>query len=353
VRGRIERKAASDAGTAGCIAARVLVRIADYVAARGHDVEALCRSVGLSASALNDPDLRVPYPVAERLGTRAADLTGDANIGLHLAHAVRDTGRYDAGVLLLMASASVRIALQRMVRHQRHWGDGERAHLVPTRGGMCVRYALPGARAAPGYRRQADECAMAEIAIGVRLLSGRDVAPRVVRFRHAAPRDVREHETLFRCPLEFGAGHTEIVLDDAVLDAPMLHANEAYAAIFEQQLERALARLPRQAGAAPDVRAAARAALVGGRCTLAGTARMLGVSPRTMQRRLQSEGTSFGDLVDELRREMALAYLERNATIQETAWLLGYRDATAFHHAFKRWTGTTPGRTRGVAARES
>jgi Na+/H+ antiporter NhaD/arsenite permease-like protein len=204
----------------------VLVRVVDFVAARGHDEEELCRSVGLSAAALRDPEVRVPYAVAERLGERAARLTGDANLGLHLAQDVRDTSRFDAAMLLLMASPSIRAALERMVRHQRHWGDGERCRIAPARGGLSVRYALASAGA--GYQRQADECAMAELAIGVRFLSGRDLSPRVVRFRHVAPHDTREHRALFRCPIEFGAPYTEMVLDDAVLDTAMQHANEAY-----------------------------------------------------------------------------------------------------------------------------
>jgi AraC-like DNA-binding protein len=231
-----------------------------------------------------------------------------------------------------------------MERYQRYWGDGERSKLVPVRGGMVVRFALPGL--STRSRRHSDECALAEIAIGVRVLSAQDVAPRAVRFRHEAPRDVREHEALFRCPIAFGAAHTEIEFDDAALDTTMQHANEAYRAIFEQQVERALARLPRESGTAESVRAAAHAALAGGQCTVAGTARALGLSVRTMQRRLRADGTSFDEIVDALRREMADACLDKRLTVPEIAWMLGYADASAFHHAFKRWNGKSPEQAR-------
>jgi AraC-like DNA-binding protein len=332
----------------GSISGRVLLRIADFVTTHGYDAEALYRSLGLSLSALSEPDARVPYPVAESLGERAAELTKDANIGLHLAQYVRDTRAYDAGVLMLMASPSIRVALERMARYQRYWGDGERCTLVPAPGGTCVRYALPGP--ALGSRRHTDECAMAEIVIGVRFLSAQDLAPRVVRFRHASPPDTREHEALFRCSLEFATAHTEVEFDDATLDLEMQHANEAYCAIFEQQVEHALARLPGQSAMAADVRAIARAALAGGQCTLAGTARMLRVSVRTLQRRLNAEGTSFGELLDALRRELAVAYLAKDVAVQDIAYLLGYADATAFHHAFRRWTGTSPEQARAAGA---
>ena len=131
----------------------------------------------------------------------------------------------------------------------------------------------------------------------------------------------------------------------------MQHANAAFFAVFEEQVVRALARLPAVAGASESVRAAVRAALASGGCTLAGTARGLGVSTRTMQRRLEAEGTSFAAVVDALRRELACAYLDRRVPIPEIAALLGYADGTAFHHAFRRWTGSTPLAYAGRASR--
>jgi AraC-like DNA-binding protein len=320
----------------------MVLRVVELCRARGHDVEAMCRSVDLTPASLAEADARVHYATAARLGERALELTRDDNFGLHLAQDVRDTSSFDTGTLLLMASPTVRAALERMAAHQRYWGDGDRASLRAVENGLAIGYALPGAMGA--YARHGDECAMAEIALGVRVLSGQAIHPRVVRFRHAPPRATREHEELFVCPIEFGATHTEIVFDDAALDAKMQHANEMFCAIFEQQVVRALARLPTSARAAEEVRTAARAALGSGGCTLAGTARALGVSARTMQRRLHAEGTSFGEVVDALRREMALAYLERRVPIPEAALLLGYADTTAFHRAFRRWTGSSPAR---------
>jgi AraC-like DNA-binding protein len=337
---------ASGAGSArGTIAARVVVRVLDLCRARGHDPEAVCLGAGISSALLAEPDARISYEAAERLGRRALEVTGDDNFGLHLAERVRDTGSLDAGVLLLMASPSIGVALERMALHQRYWGDGDRATLRRVPGGLAVRYALAGAEGA--YARHADECAMAEIALGVRILSGEELHARVVRFRHAAPRATGEHQAIFACPLEFRAAHTEIVFDDAVLDTPPRHANEAFAAIFEQQVQRALARLPALPSASAEVRATLRAALGTGAFALGGTARALGTSQRTLQRRLREEGTSFAAIVDALRREMALAYLDRRIPIPEIAELLGYADTTAFHHAFRRWTGSSPARYLG------
>lgn len=331
----------------GTISGAILLRIVTFATARGHDADALCRSVGLRREALQDPNSRFPYGVALTLGNRTAEVTGDPNIGLHMAQSIGDPTAYDAGILLLMASPNIRVALMRATEHQRYWGDGERYRLVPVAAGLSVRYAFPASGQVD--RRHIDECAMAELALGLRALAGAQLVPRVVRFRHLAPADVTEHEAIFRCPMEFGAADTEIEFDDAALDAPMTHANEAYAAIFETQVKQALARLPGASGLADDVRAVARAVLAGGKCTLEGTASILGVSVRTLQRKLHAEGTSFGELVDAVRLELATAYLDKGLPVQEIAWLLGFSDASAFHHAFKRWTGRTPAQGRSGA----
>ncbi len=333
----------------GSISTRAVVRVVDFVARRGHDPEAFCRSAGVAHATLRDEAARVPYAVAVALGERAAAMLGDEHFGLHLAQDVGSAFTFDAGALMLMASASVRAGLQRLARLQRYWGDGERTRLLRARRGLVVRYAAPLPPSTA--RRHSDECAAGEIVVGLRVLTGRDtVAPRAVRFRHASPRDTSEHRALFRCPVAFAAPHTEVELDDAVLDLPLPQANAAYCAIFEGQVERALAKLDERGstGVSTGVREAARATLAGGECSLAGTARVLGISTRTLQRRLREDGTSFGAIVDAVRRELAHEYLERRLGVTEIAFLLGYAEPSAFHHAFKRWTGKTPEQARSA-----
>lgn len=323
----------------GTVAARSLLRVVDFCRARGHDADTLCRGLGLSIEQLAAPEARVSYELAERLGERALALTCEPSFGLHLAKDVTGTRHVDAGLLLLMASPTVRVALDRMIKHQRYWGDGERARLRPAPSGIAIGYTLQSSSGQ--FARHADECAMAEIALGLRTLSGPSALARVVRFRHSAPRDLDLHREIFACPIEFDRDRTELELADAVLDAPMKHANDAFFAIFEQEVERALARLPASENTSGGVRAALRLALANG-CSLSATARALGVSPRTLQRRLSAEGTSFAELVDAIRRETAIAHLARRTPTGEIAALVGYADVTAFHHAFRRWTGSSP-----------
>jgi AraC-like DNA-binding protein len=92
-------------------------------------------------------------------------------------------------------------------------------------------------------------------------------------------------------------------------------------------------------------------AIAQGEPEVAAVARALATSDRSLQRRLQEEGTSFRGVVDDARRELAVGYLgDRRMTVAEVAYLLGYSEASAFVRAFKRWTGKTPGEMRTVAA---
>lgn len=319
-------------------------RVVDRCIARGHDGEALCRSVGISLAALDEPDARLSYDLAARLGERAIAVSGDDAFGLRLARDVEGPAHVDSGLLLMMASPTVRVAFERMVAIQRYWGDGDRTTLRPVTGGLAVGYSLPGSLAtSEAYARHANECALAEIALGVRALSGQPVNARVVRFRHRAPARTSEHEAVFSCSIEFDANSDEIVFDDAVLETPMAHANAAFSAIFAQHVATAMARLPAMQGMTDRVRGAVRVSL-GASPTLGDTARVLGVSGRTLQRRLQLEGTSFAEVLDGVRRELARDHLARGLELADVASRLGYADTTAFHHAFRRWTGSSPGR---------
>jgi AraC-like DNA-binding protein len=331
-------------GAAGSVAGRVLLQVVEYVEKRGFDGARLCLEVGVSIESLRAPDAFVSSTLAERLGLQAAALTGDVNIGLHLAQALGDPSGFDAGVLMMMASPTLQESLLRMERYQRYWGDGSSFALIPDAVGMLLRYDQPGALG--DYQRHSDEAALAKVVLGMRVLTAGAVNALLVRFRHVAPADVSEHHALFDCPIEFAARHSEIAIAQAALATPLPHANETYRAIFQQQVERALARLPGDSGLAADVRTSAQAALASGDCSLAATARTLGISARTLQRRLQAEGTSFNELVDSLRRELATTFLDQQVSVQEIAWLLGYAEPSAFHHAFRRWTGMTPEQAR-------
>jgi AraC-like DNA-binding protein len=184
-----------------------------------------------------------------------------------------------------------------------------------------------------------------------RALTAIDFSPREVWFEHSAPADTREHRRIFRAPLRFEQTCHALVLDRGLLDHPLVTADSRLCALLDRQAQDLLARLPRESSVSDRTRRLLREVLRGGDAGVAAIARRLGMSPRSLQRRLAAEGSSYRGLLDEVRREIAVRHLgERDLAISEVASALGFSDATGFYRAFRRWTGASPAgyRARGA-----
>jgi AraC-like DNA-binding protein len=137
-----------------------------------------------------------------------------------------------------------------------------------------------------------------------------------------------------------------IALAPSLLAQKVIGADPVVEAAMLRYLEEVTSRLPEQ-GMAGRVRRQVLASLQTGEPTVDTVARLLGTTSRTLQRRLHHEGTSFQQVLDEVRREVAVTHMRgRRATIDEVAFLLGFEKPSSFHRAFKRWMGITPGEFR-------
>ncbi|MFP2961699.1 helix-turn-helix domain-containing protein [Myxococcus sp. 1LA] len=174
-----------------------------------------------------------------------------------------------------------------------------------------------------------------------------DLVPLEVSFHHAAPPDIAEHRRVFRCEPRFEQPYNGVSVAREALETPLLKADSGLSAVLERHTRELLAKLPQVEGFVERVRAHAAEGLPNGGATNEAIAKRLHMSVRTLNRRMRDEGTSLQDVVDTLRRELALRYLEeRRLAIPEVAYLLGFSEASAFHRAFRRWTGTTPAEHR-------
>ncbi|MEE4306781.1 helix-turn-helix domain-containing protein [Pseudomonas alliivorans] len=144
---------------------------------------------------------------------------------------------------------------------------------------------------------------------------------------------------------------TTLVLDNADMDRPFLTENHKMWLFFEPDLRQRLSDLDRTCGMLERVRSALLESLPAGEVSMQAVGRKLGVSTRTLQRRLQSEGTSFQQILDTLRESLAHHYLRNTAmSSAEISFLLGFEDPNSFARAFQVWTGKTPGAVRNEKA---
>jgi AraC-like DNA-binding protein len=166
-----------------------------------------------------------------------------------------------------------------------------------------------------------------------------------VRFAHPRPENTAEHERIFQAPLVFGRRCNEVVLSRSFLSSPILLANSKILEELEELMIKALHRVYASNSWSEKVAQLLFKALLKEQdIDIKTIARHLALTTRNLQLKLKEEGTSFRTLLDDVRKEIAVSYLKDvNAPICEIALLLNFADQSAFHHAFKRWTGKTPG----------
>src|ERR1700758_5201353 len=160
------------------------------------------------------------------------------------------------------------------------------------------------------------------------------------------------HKAYFKGPITFGARRNALILHATDLDRRFLIYNAELLDMLNPQLERALEERRAQSSISEQVKWILKRLLAGSRPEIAAVARELGLSDRTLQRRIVDDGASFRELLLEARKELAREYLTRpDIDIEEVAYLLGYEDANSFYRAFRTWEGTTPAHWKSARGR--
>jgi len=330
---------APDAG----VSTRVLRPVLAGMQLHGVDVEPVLAEIGLAPALLVDPEARVPHRLAIALWEAAIDRTGDDAFGLHVAEAT-DVGVFDVQSYAFASSPTLGAGLQRIASYQRLNHDAARV-VVDREGDLVfVRHRLPAGLALP---RAVAEFVIGTLVVAARASTRGAVEIREVRFAHAEPTDVTEHRRVLAAPLRFAAGENAIVLPAAALDLPHERADPRLLGVLDRHAHDLLQRLPDATTTTERVRAVLATELPGGNPSAEHVAELLHMSVRTLSRRLADEGTSHKDVLDALRLDLAIRHLEAGElAIGEIAFLLGFSEASAFHRAFRRWTGKTPNEAR-------
>jgi AraC-like DNA-binding protein len=196
--------------------------------------------------------------------------------------------------------------------------------------------------------RQQMEFSMTALVRVCRRLTGRELMPRHVEFTHRRNEDASELSAFFGCDVDFGATADQATFDSSFRDLPVVGADPYLNQLLIGYGDEVLARrAANQASFRSQVENAMVPLLPHGTVRAGEIARSLGVSQRTLARRLAAEGATFTDVLEGLRSDLARQYLAADGlTISQVAWLLGYQEISAFTHAFKRWTGMTPREAR-------
>ena len=304
--------------------------------------------LGISAAAvfaefdMPDPattgwEVRLPLPQIAGIWGRLLEVTGDPSFALRAAEHV-DLTTCDVITYLEGNARTVEAALRTkfeflpLITNAIEWTlevNGDEAALT-----LHERPARPPLAPVAEYLLAARH-------VFFRRFASPAWALRHVTFRHDAPERLEPYQSLFGVTPQFDSAFDQLSFDRSLLEAPMKTRDDALSEILRRYAEPALKGVSRPASVSARVEAALQSGRDPGVATLA---QEFGVSPRTLQRSLSNEGTSYAEIAASTRRAAAERLLRRRElAIAEIAYALGFNDASAFHHAFVRWTGSTPG----------
>jgi AraC-like DNA-binding protein len=313
--------------------------VAETLKAGGLDVDALFDEAGLDTAALSDPDSRFPTETVSLLWQLAVAQSGNPAIGLLNWNVVRPAS-FDVVAYAMMSSPNLLGILEGLVRYVGIVSDA--ASVAVTEDDEGCRMILELFGGGQPVPRQRFEFDLMTVLSFCRWVTNRDLRPLALELRFPPPVDLQPYQDAFKCPLRFNTSANALLFARTDAISPLPTAHPLLAEVHQRLASEHLQRLD-HAQTSSRVRAAIVRRLPNGEPRRTEIASELEMNERTLQRRLEAEGTSFQRLLDDTRRELAQQYLgQTGLSVADAAYLLGFRDQNSFFRASKRWFGTSP-----------
>jgi AraC-like DNA-binding protein len=313
----------------------------------GVDPLEVLAAAGLNANALNDPEGTIPYRAMGLLAQVACEKTHCPHFGLEIGRQIRIE---TLGLLgeLMRHSPTLRVALQNFALNQHRNAHGGVAYLMEDDRQAFFGYAVyqPGV---PGKTLICDGAAMGVFTVFCELVGKDNVSALEVLLSRSEPQNVAHYRQSFGVKLSFNADQTAVAFPRRMLDKPIAGADARRRLVVEKQV-RAL-WYSGDMDLATQLRRELRVGLMRGHVSAVAIAARLGMSRRTLHRRLEASGLQFQEALDETRCEYAqqlLAYTRLE--IAHITTIVGYTDPSVLTRGFVRWTGMTPSQWRADLA---
>lgn len=316
--------------------------LCSYVRDQNISKEKLLSEAGLTSEALELTPGYVDLDTMEKATLAAHRLTGDDALGLRLGTNVPPQMVSSVGNLFVQC-ATLRDAIGEVQRYMPLIATGG-AFTLHEEGSVGRLVYHPSQEFDEEQTRFAAELCFALMLNAARHFLGRKLAPQRVRLPFARPKHVAAYEEVFACTLEFGADRAELVFERTILDREQLFTNVRLHRLLKEQAEAMLLSEVRTEPLHLRVRAILKEEeLTLGEKGRQMLAKRLGLSARSLRRRLSQEGQTLWSLLEDARKEHAFFLLgETDTPLKNIAERLGFSEPSAFHRAFKRWTRQTP-----------
>ncbi len=323
--------------------------LAEYLLSQGYSQSQVFSGTAFGADLLAEERPFAEFPDIADFFEHAAQLTGNDILGFD-AGTKFDMRRTGLLCYVGLSSPTVRDFIKNFARYRRVFSDVvELDESQLEQSSVLSWYFRVPARV---ERRQLVEFGATGILSGLERAAGQKLRLRRVCFRHLRKTHIDVIERYLGCRVAFGAATNTYFFEPATLDLPLATADHELYSVLRQYAEEVLERERCNSSMfIVDVERAIAARLSAGEARQELVARDLGLSSRTLARRLAQEDTTFFRTLSDLRESLAISYL-RNSDLGlgEIAYLLGYSNMSSFADAFKRWVGMSPGRYRATAA---
>jgi len=330
---------------AGRVAAAYLQPLLELTNECGLDLRTLATMAGMAEDALSTLQESIAAADYVRLLDAGAALNKDPHFGLHVGERVK-LGTYNVYGMILMSCKDFEQAFQQTMRYEGLAHDLGRSALVVD--DVATEYQWHSHY--PQASRHLVESVFAGIRVFGNWFAGTTLPDAPVHFKHASPEDLREHQRLFGAEVYFDAAVNCARFPTALLSWPVPNADVSMYPVLQRHAEQLLKQkqqAQQDGGIVAQVRAAISNNMAQDQARLPLIAQELLLSQRTLQRKLSEAGISFQQILDQTRKDTAIDYLQKTGfSLADIAFLLGYQEQSAFNHAFKEWTGASPGAYR-------
>lgn len=304
---------------------------------RGVQADDLLLKAQINPALFEKYNTRIPADKKRVIWEEAQKRVGDENIGLCAAEIV-PFGGYGVLDYLLFTTSTLGEALDRTSRFYRLINSNAELHLQRHKRFVSAKLYNSNSTSQQSLGLSA-EYSFVMLLLRLRLAYGEELKPVTVCFTHSAPSDTSLHRKLFRSPIQFCQAVNCLVFSKEQMNASLPQSDPELAETLEHYAQRLLKKLPAESNIAGDVREVLRARLCNGSVSLEATAKALAMSGRNLQRKLNGQGTSYRELLNDLRYQLASYYAAQQVGAAETARLLGFTETSAFYRALKRWRG--------------
>jgi len=310
------------------------------------DLDAALVAAQISSEELRDNSKRIPSEVHERLIEHLMQASADPLFGLHAARFVQP-GSWSVLGYIAMNCATLGEAMSRIVPFEKLVGDMGVSRIEAS--DAQVRLIWSCRHQSAEIRRHMVENVLASWLLYARWIADMQRSPAEVWFEHAQPAGTQlsDYTEVFGCPVSFEQSCNALLVPQEYLAVPLRQADANLLRTLEEHALTLMAGLDDDEPLPQRVKNALRLLLKDGLPRKERVAEKFNMTVRTLQRHLQLAGSSYQEILDQLRQELAEHYLLRSdLPIQDIASYLGFTESRSFHRSFKGWTGMTPGEYR-------